>query len=61
MPKMRSCGVLLFADVPAGSGSRHFLLMKHNRRYDLPKGHVEAYVLSPASLSLSRFSLWSAV
>jgi hypothetical protein len=51
MPKMRSCGVLLFADVPAGSGSRHFLLMKHNRRYDLPKGHVEAYVLSRVSLA----------
>lgn len=39
MPKMRSCGFLLFADV---AGSRHFLLMKHGRRYDLPKGHVES-------------------
>jgi len=23
------------------SGSRHFLLMKHRNRYDLPKGHIE--------------------
>jgi hypothetical protein len=58
MPKMRSCGVLLFADVPAGSGSRHFLLMKHNRRYDLPKGHVEAYVLSRVSLACRRSGAW---
>lgn len=44
MPRMRSCGILLFAEA---AGSRYFLLMKHARRYDLPKGHVEKYVRLP--------------
>lgn len=37
MPSVRSCGVILFRNEPV----REFLLMKHPRLYDLPKGHVE--------------------
>ena len=35
--KLRSCGVLLFRTSPELS----FLLMKHPKRWDLPKGHVD--------------------
>lgn len=37
MRKVKSCGVLVFRSQPSLS----FLLMKHPRRYDLPKGHLE--------------------
>jgi serine/threonine protein kinase/8-oxo-dGTP pyrophosphatase MutT (NUDIX family)/predicted transcriptional regulator len=37
MPKVKSCGVLIFRD----GQPRQFLLMRHPGRYDLPKGHVE--------------------
>lgn len=35
MRKVRSCGVLIIRAAPRPS----FLLMKHARRFDLPKGH----------------------
>ena len=38
MRQVKSCGVLVFRTQPGLS----FLLMKHPRRYDLPKGHLEA-------------------
>jgi bis(5'-nucleosidyl)-tetraphosphatase len=37
MHKVRACGVLLFRREPELS----FLVMKHARRLDLPKGHLE--------------------
>ncbi len=37
MRQVRSCGVLVLRGNPVDS----FLLMKHSRRYDLPKGHVD--------------------
>jgi 8-oxo-dGTP pyrophosphatase MutT (NUDIX family) len=37
MPRVKSCGLLLFRDGPPKS----FLLMKLPGRYDLPKGHLE--------------------
>lgn len=37
IPKLKSCGVILFRSKPTTS----FLLMKHPHRYDLPKGHME--------------------
>ena len=37
MDKIKSCGVLVFRNEPVHS----FLLMKHARRLDLPKGHVD--------------------
>jgi bis(5'-nucleosidyl)-tetraphosphatase len=37
IPKVKSCGVILFRE----HTDRQFLLMKHARRYDLPKGHME--------------------
>ena len=37
MRKVQSCGILLFRKAPAMS----FLLMKHSKRFDLPKGHRE--------------------
>lgn len=39
MKSVKSCGVLCVrsGDVPA------FLLLRHRKRYDLPKGHVKAY------------------
>jgi len=37
MEQLKSCGVLVFRGEPIES----FLLMKHTRRYDLPKGHVD--------------------
>ena len=37
LPKVRSCGVLLYKDAP----QRMILLMRHIDRWDLPKGHVD--------------------
>lgn len=37
MQKVRACGVLVFRRQPEPS----FLVMKHARRLDLPKGHLE--------------------
>lgn len=37
MVKVKACGVILFRRHPHLS----FLLMKHRRRFDLPKGHLE--------------------
>ena len=38
MKNVKSCGILVFS-----SGlPREFLLMKHPKRWDLPKGHIEA-------------------
>ncbi len=37
LPKLKSCGVLVFRD----SSRESFLLMKHPDRWDLPKGHVD--------------------
>jgi len=37
MSELRSCGVLIYR----GSPISEFLLMKHSRRWDLPKGHVD--------------------
>jgi len=37
MRRVKSCGVILFKDAPTCS----FLVMKHNTRFDLPKGHIE--------------------
>ena len=34
---IKACGFLVFRDVPDPS----FLLMKHPKRWDLPKGHVD--------------------
>src|SRR5437764_13018222 len=36
MRHAKSCGVILFRDVP----ERAFLLMRHGSRLDLPKGHT---------------------
>ena len=36
MREVKSCGVLVM------KSDRSFLLMKHEDRYDLPKGHMEA-------------------
>lgn len=36
MPKVRSCGVVVFKRDPLS-----FLLMRHLKRWDLPKGHVD--------------------
>lgn len=36
MKRVKSCGVLVLRESP----QRSFLLMKHWRRYDLPKGHI---------------------
>lgn len=36
MQRVKSCGVLVLREAPR----RAFLLMKHARRYDLPKGHL---------------------
>lgn len=38
MQKVKACGVLVFRKGPPPS----FLVMKHSRRLDLPKGHLEA-------------------
>lgn len=45
MAKLKSCGFLIYRDEspennPPTTG-RSFLLMKHTRRWDLPKGHVD--------------------
>jgi bis(5'-nucleosidyl)-tetraphosphatase len=37
MKQVKSCGFILFRPNPQKS----FLLMKHEDRYDLPKGHIE--------------------
>jgi len=37
IPRVKSCGVILFRE----QTGRQFLLMKHARRYDLPKGHLK--------------------
>jgi len=37
LPKKKSCGFLLFRREP----TLQFLLMKHPRRWDLPKGHLK--------------------
>jgi len=37
MQKVKACGVLVFKREPAPA----FLVMKHARRLDLPKGHLE--------------------
>jgi len=37
MPEVKSCGVIVFRREPVTS----FLLMKHAKRWDLPKGHVD--------------------
>lgn len=34
---VKACGVLVFCDTPVES----FLLMRHHRRLDLPKGHMD--------------------
>lgn len=36
MHKVRSCGVIVFRSQPEPA----FLLLRHQRRYDLPKGHM---------------------
>jgi 8-oxo-dGTP pyrophosphatase MutT (NUDIX family) len=38
MQKVKACGVLVFRREPEPS----FLVMKHARRFDLPKGHLES-------------------
>jgi 8-oxo-dGTP pyrophosphatase MutT (NUDIX family) len=38
MPEVKSCGFLIIRGDPI----RAFLLMKHDDRWDLPKGHVDA-------------------
>jgi bis(5'-nucleosidyl)-tetraphosphatase len=38
MQQVKSCGFILFCQE---SSAKSFLLMKHQERYDLPKGHVE--------------------
>jgi 8-oxo-dGTP pyrophosphatase MutT (NUDIX family) len=38
MERVKSCGVLVVREAPR----RSFLLMKHARRYDLPKGHMNS-------------------
>lgn len=38
MQKVKACGVLVFRKEPRPE----FLVMKHRRRFDLPKGHLEA-------------------
>lgn len=37
LKEIRGCGVLVMRDEP----ERSFLLMKHARRWDLPKGHLD--------------------
>lgn len=37
MPELKSCGVLIVR----GSPIAEFLLMKHPKRWDLPKGHID--------------------
>jgi len=37
MPELKSCGVLIVR----GSPPAEFLLMKHPKRWDLPKGHID--------------------
>lgn len=37
MPELKSCGVLIVR----GSPVKEFLLMKHPKRWDLPKGHID--------------------
>ncbi len=37
MSDVKACGVLLFRDQPCES----FLLMRHRKRLDLPKGHLD--------------------
>ena len=37
MPELKSCGVLILR----GSPVKEFLLMKHPKRWDLPKGHID--------------------
>ena len=37
MPDIKACGVLVFRGAPVES----FLLMRHPRRLDLPKGHLD--------------------
>ncbi len=36
--QVRSCGFIIFRITEAG---KQFLLMKHSKRWDLPKGHVD--------------------
>jgi bis(5'-nucleosidyl)-tetraphosphatase len=40
LPEFKSCGALIYCELP--ETGKHFLLMKHHERYDLPKGHVDA-------------------
>jgi bis(5'-nucleosidyl)-tetraphosphatase len=35
--EVRSCGVLVFRETP----EREFLLLRHPKRWDLPKGHLD--------------------
>jgi len=37
MPEVKSCGFLIIR----GNPTREFLLMRHDDRWDLPKGHVD--------------------
>ncbi|GIX03912.1 MAG: DNA mismatch repair protein MutT [Planctomycetaceae bacterium] len=37
LPKVKACGVLVFRRKPVPA----FLVLKHSRRLDLPKGHLE--------------------
>lgn len=43
MEKVKSCGVLIFRNDGEDNGKVNcsFLLMKHPKRWDLPKGHVD--------------------
>ena len=41
MQQVKSCGFILFRGDRANP-QKSFLLMKHQDRYDLPKGHVES-------------------
>lgn len=38
MAKIKSCGFLIYRTTPV----RSFLLMRHDDRWDLPKGHVDS-------------------
>ena len=41
MQQVKSCGFILFQG-DRSSPHKSFLLLKHQDRYDLPKGHIEA-------------------
>ncbi len=41
MSQLKSCGFIVFRKSESATSGKEFLLLKHPKRWDLPKGHVD--------------------